>query len=91
MTKLKLTVTTENDFAVFCISDNGCGIPTDRLDKIFTGYLDRDQTPADGSRSNMGIGLSVCAAIIKAHGGEIHVRNNKFGGASFSFALKLES
>ena len=91
MTELKLTVTTENNFAVFCISDNGCGIPADRLDRIFTGYLDRDQAPADGSRSNMGIGLSVCAAIIKAHGGEIHVRNNKFGGASFSFALKLES
>ncbi len=91
MTELKLTVTKENDFAVFCISDNGCGIPVDRLDKIFTGYLDRDHVPADGSRNNMGIGLSVCSAIIKAHGGEIQVKNNKSGGASFSFALRLEN
>lgn len=91
MTELKLTVTTENNTAVFCITDNGCGIPTDRIDKIFTGYLDRASAPADGSRSNMGIGLSVCAAIIKAHGSEIHAKNNNSGGASFSFALELES
>ena len=91
MTELKLSVTTKDTFAFFCISDNGCGISADRIDKIFTGYLDRDTSPADGSRSNMGIGLSVCAAIIKAHGSEIHAENNPSGGASFSFALELEN
>ncbi len=90
MTRLTLTVTTSEKYAVFCISDDGCGISADRMDKLFTGYLDREQVPADGSRSNMGIGLSVCAAIIKAHNSEIHVKNNKPGGASFSFRLKLE-
>ena len=90
MTDLRLTVTANENLATFCISDNGCGIPADRIDKIFTGYLDRDTAPADGSRSNMGIGLSVCAAIIKAHGSEIHVKNNMTGGASFSFSLELE-
>lgn len=90
MTELKLTVTTENNTAIFGISDNGCGIPADRIDKIFTGYLDSDTAPADGSRSNMGIGLSVCAAIVKAHGSEIHAVNNPSGGASFSFALEME-
>ena len=91
MTELKLSIIIENNWAIFCVSDNGCGISADCMDKIFTGYLDRDQTPTDGSRSNMGIGLSVCAAIIKAHGGEICVNNNNSGGASFSFSLELES
>ena len=90
MTELKLTVTTENDAATFLVSDNGCGIPADRMDNLFTGYLDRNTVPADGSRSNMGIGLSVCAAIIKAHGSEIYATNNPNGGASFSFALEME-
>jgi len=90
MTKLSLTVTITNNHAVFCISDNGCGIPEDRIHNIFTGYLDRNTSPADGSRSNMGIGLSVCAAIIKAHGSEIHASNNPSGGVSFSFALEME-
>jgi len=91
MTKLKLTVTTENNTAVFCVSDDGCGISSDRIDKIFTGYLDRDPVPADGSRSNMGIGLSACAAIIKAHGSEIRAVNNSGKGASFSVSLELET
>ena len=60
------------------------------MDNLFTGYLDRNTVPADGSRSNMGIGLSVCAAIIKAHGSEIYATNNPNGGASFSFALEME-
>lgn len=90
MTQLSLTVTVENGHAYFCVSDNGCGIPADRLDKIFSGYLDRASAPVDGNRNNMGIGLSVCAAIIKAHGGEIKAKNNRSGGAAFSFALKLE-
>ena len=90
MTKLLLLVTTNQTTAIFCISDNGCGIPDDRLDGIFSGCLYEDTTPADGSRSNMGIGLSVCAAIIKAHGGEIFAKNNASGGASFSFSLELE-
>jgi len=61
------------------------------MDNLFTGYLDRDFVPADGSRSNMGIGLSVCSAIIKAHGSEIRAENNKTGGATFRFALQQES
>ena len=90
MTELTLSVTIEYPYAVFCIRDNGCGIPAERIANIFTGYLDRDSSPADSSRNNMGIGLSVCAAIIKAHDGEIHAKNPPSGGASFSFALRLE-
>lgn len=91
MTKLTLTVTVENNHAVFCISDDGCGIPTEHLNNLFSGYPNRDDiSPADGSRSNMGIGLSVCAAIIKAHGSDVYATNNPSGGASFSFALKME-
>ena len=46
--------------------------------------------PTDGSRSNMGIGLSVCATIIKAHGREICARNPADGGAEFTFKLEME-
>ena len=42
----------------------------------------------DGTRNNMGIGLSVCAAIVKAHGSDITAENKSGGGAVFRFALK---
>ncbi len=89
MTKLSLTVTIENNQALFHVYDNGCGIAPDKLDKLFTGYFDTEQTLVDGKRNNMGIGLSVCSAIIKAHGSDIFVKNNKDGGASFYFSLNL--
>ena len=38
----------------------------------------------------MGIGLSVCASVIKAHDGEIMVENLKEGGCCFRFTLKME-
>jgi two-component system sensor histidine kinase KdpD len=38
----------------------------------------------------MGIGLSVCATIIKAHGGQITARNCPTGGAEFTFTLTTE-
>ena len=89
MTKLGLTVTIEENQAQFHIYDNGCGIAPDRLNKLFSGYFDTEQKLVDGKRSNMGIGLSVCSAIIKAHGGDISATNNQEGGASFYFVLHL--
>lgn len=89
MTTLSLTVTVTEDSAVFTVTDDGCGIPAERLDKLFTGFSDVSGAPADSRRSNMGIGLSVCSAIIKAHGSEITARNNPDAGAAFSFSLKL--
>ncbi len=89
MTRLTLTVRCLGNQAEFTVSDNGCGIPGDRLKDLFTGYLERE-TPSDGTRHNMGIGLSVCAAIVRAHGSELFAKNNPEGGASFTFCLEME-
>ena len=90
MTELKLSVRVEENYAIFEVADNGCGIPEERVTKLFTGYLERDNTPTDGTRNNMGIGLSVCSTIIKAHGGEVFARNREEGGAVFGFSLAME-
>jgi len=89
MQNLWLRVKLEHDKAVFVVADDGCGIPASRMDGLFTGLLN-SEAPTDNSRSNMGIGLSVCSAIIKAHGSEITAANRPGGGAEFSFALDME-
>ena len=89
MRNLWLRVELENQYAVFFVEDDGCGIPAGRMDHLFTGILD-SETPVDSTRSNMGIGLSVCRTIIKAHGSELKATNRLGGGASFSFALEME-
>lgn len=91
MTQLEVVVRLEDNKAVFEVKDNGCGIPEDKLEQLFTGYLEReDSVPTDGKRNNMGIGLSVCSTIIKAHGGNIYAKNRPEGGALFGFSLDME-
>lgn len=90
MTEIRLQVTRIRNKIFFIVRDDGCGIPEDRMKTLFMGYQGREDLPTDSSRHNMGIGLSVCAAIIRAHGGEIQAMNNPEGGASFSFWLELE-
>ena len=90
MTRLELVVETDKNNVFFHIRDDGCGIRTDRLEDLFTGYLGSSTRQGDSSRRNMGIGLSVCATIIKAHGGRICARNRNPQGAEFTFTLNME-
>ena len=89
MKHLWLRVVLQNKYAVFFVEDDGCGIPDAKMEYLFTGLPD-SKAPVDSTRSNMGIGLSVCRTIIKAHGSELKARNRPDGGASFSFALEME-
>ena len=59
------------------------------MEHLFSGLPDSN-APADATRNNMGIGLSVCRTIIKAHGSELKAANRRSGGAVFRFALEME-
>ena len=87
--RLTLRVFTLGSRAVFEVSDNGCGIPKERLRPLFTGVLPADAA-ADSGKHGMGIGLSVCAAIIKAHGGEIDAESRPGEGTTIRFWLETE-
>ena len=89
MTKLTLRVFTLGNRAVFEVADNGCGIPKERLRTLFTGTLP-SESGADSGKHGMGIGLSVCAAIIKAHGGEIKAESKPGEGTTIRFWLETE-
>ena len=94
MKNLALNVKCNGDRVVFEVQDDGDGIPEDRLKHLFDGSLlgdSSDEVSADcRPRRNAGIGLSVCATIIKAHGGDISAYNSAEGGAVFRFTLKIE-
>lgn len=90
MTKLSLRVYEQEGKAIFEIEDNGCGLSNNQLKHMFQGYYESENHPSDGKNRNMGIGMSVCATIIKAHDGEIMVENVKTGGTRFRFTLLTE-
>lgn len=83
-TKIRLTLARCGRDAVFEVIDDGAGISPRLMDTLFDESVSR----SDDSRS-MGIGLSVCRAIIAAHGGSIEAENCAAGGACLRFRLPM--
>ncbi len=80
--QLAIWTARRDDFAEVAISDNGPGIPFDRLKDVFEPFF---TTKAHG----MGMGLSIARTIIEAHNGTISAHNQARGGALFRIRLPL--
>ena len=76
--------------AQFTVEDDGEGIDREILPKLFEELFPHArENNADGRRS-MGIGLSACMSIVKAHGGDMFAENRERGGARVCFVLPIE-
>lgn len=81
----ELTVTTRpapDDRLEIEVADTGPGIADDIAPNLFQPFV---TSKANG----MGVGLSISRRIIESHGGELTVRRNEAGGATFTFTLPL--
>ena len=90
VTQIRVCLSREGTNACFAISDNGVGIPKEKLTTIFNGGLSGVSHNNFDMKKNMGIGLSVCYTIVKAHDGTMTAENLDSGGACFRFYLPLE-
>ncbi len=79
----------QDDWAVVEVRDRGKGLSPDICQAVQAGKQLEKKLSGDKSRG-MGIGLSVCQSIIKAHGGFFAAGNNPEGGAVFRFGLPME-
>ena len=79
----------KDGMVVVSVSDTGPGIPDEQKSKVFDMFYTGTNRAADGRRS-LGLGLGLCRSIIRAHGGEIWVSDNKPQGAVFTFTLPAE-
>ena len=87
-THITLAVRRDGGYARFSVRDNGDGIPAKVLPTLFDGGLKHSETSAGDGKRNMGLGLSVCLAIVRAHGGTMEA-DNLAEGAELSFRLPL--
>lgn len=87
-TNIDVSLFRDNNMAVFEVKDNGDGISEQDFPYLFESYVPNGNKTADSSRG-MGIGLSICKSIIKAHQGRIEAMNQEDGGAVFRFSLPL--
>lgn len=83
-----LSVTVEDSYAYVRIRDFGSGIPKEKLSSIFEGVPSTPGQSGD-SRKGMGIGLTICRTIVKAHKGSIYASNHE-KGAEITFCLPLK-
>ena len=86
---IRLRLFRQEGWAVAEVRDRGIGLSPEICQAILAGRpLDRDRS-GDSTRG-MGIGLSACQSIIKAHGGFFSAGNDPEGGAVFRFGLPME-
>jgi PAS domain S-box-containing protein len=79
--EVTVTVTPFGDGAEVTVSDEGDGIPTQALGRIFTKFW------RGGSRGGTGLGLYIAKGIVEAHGGTIEAGRSPDGGAVLRFTL----
>jgi signal transduction histidine kinase len=75
--------TYEAEEVCITITDTGMGIAADVLPQIFRPFF------TTKAKEGMGLGLSICESIIRAHGGRITVNSRMGRGAAFSLFLPV--
>ncbi len=79
---VELMATVDDDAAYITITDRGCGIPADDLDKIFTPFF--SSRPAGN-----GLGLPLAQKILDLHGGRLSVTSRVGDGTTFTLTLPV--
>jgi len=70
------------------VADNGPGIATDDIRRVFREFYRGDQSA--GRQPGSGLGLTIARHIVNLHGGHIEVRQRKSGGSDFRFLVPKE-
>jgi two-component system sensor histidine kinase KdpD len=68
------------------VADNGPGLPIGREEAVFQKFTRGER---ESSTPGVGLGLSICRAIIESHQGRITAASRPGGGANFTFTLPL--
>lgn len=83
-----VTAALREDAVEICVSDDGHGIPNELKERVFEMFF-TGGNPIGDSRRSLGLGLTLCQAIIHAHHGEITLKDNSPHGCIFSFTVPL--
>lgn len=85
-TTLTLALARDGEDLIMAVRDQGPGIAPEYHDRIFERFF-QVNAARSGNRSHFGIGLSLCKAMIEAHGGRIDVQSRPGQGSTFSVRL----
>jgi two-component system, OmpR family, sensor kinase len=83
---IELSARVEGGQAVLAVTDSGCGIPEEDLDRIF-GRFSRATPYRARESGGFGLGLPVVAAIAEAHHGSARVTSSVGRGSTFELVV----
>ncbi|MCF7957087.1 MAG: ATP-binding protein [Phycisphaerae bacterium] len=69
------------------ITDTGCGIPSENLNKIFEPFFTTKKNSTHPDKQGTGLGLLACSNIIENHGGTLGVTSEPGCGSTFTITL----
>ena len=84
--KIKINVKAENKFIRISVIDNGIGITSENIKKLFK-LKETFSTHGTNHETGTGLGLILCKDFIERNGGEISVSSKPDQGSTFSFTL----
>ena len=86
---ITLKVDASGGMARFVVSDTGCGISPDRIDKLFEKFVQEDASTTR-RYGGSGLGLAICRELTEARGGGVSVTSELGRGTTFTVTLPLE-
>ncbi|KTD54574.1 sensor histidine kinase [Legionella sainthelensi] len=87
--KIKLKLYKKNNYAEFCIEDNGPGIPSQFKEAIFERFFQMEESLYHSAGT--GLGLAIVKDFVALHKGTINVQQSKLGGALFVIQIPLKA
>ncbi|MGD0036123.1 MAG: sensor histidine kinase KdpD [Bacteroidota bacterium] len=86
-TAIEINAHIDEDRCIITVADQGTGIPTVDLKRVFEKFYRAEGSAAGGT----GLGLPIAKGFIEAHRGTLSVRNRTSGGTEFTIELPIES
>ncbi len=74
---------TKNGISIICFKDNGIGISSENLDKVFNAFYRADEDKVNGE----GLGLAIVSRILEMHNGKINIESKLGEGSKFIVEL----
>lgn len=87
-TQIEISAETNGNTAMISVRDQGQGISSDEIGKLFK-YFSKTSTQSTAGEESTGLGLAICKKIVEAHGGNISVESQVGTGSVFKVELNL--
>ncbi len=85
--KIQINAISKNEDILFSIKDNGIGISSDKISKLFRKFYQVDSSLKRKHDSGTGLGLVICKGIVNGLDGKIWVESEIKKGATFFFSI----